>query len=113
LNSDTRKYVYPLPRIDDTLAGSRWFSTLDLLSEYSQVAVAEADRKKTTFTMQQGFFKFKVIPFGLCNAPATIQCLMDLALSGVQWQQCLVYLDDIIVVGRDFKKHLRNLGRVG
>jgi len=52
------------------------------------------------------------MPFVLCNAPATFQRLMDLVLSGVQWQQCLVYLDDIIVVGKDFEEHLKNLGMV-
>ena len=72
--------------------------------------VAEADREKTAFTTQQGLYEFKVMPFGLCNVPATFQHLMNLVLTGVQWQQCLVYLDDIIVVGRDFEEHLSNLG---
>ena len=69
------KDTYPLPCIDDTtldmLTGSRWFTTLHLLSGYWQVEVTEAVRKKTAFTMQQGLFEFKVMPFGLCNAPAT------------------------------------------
>ena len=49
------------------------------------------------------------MPFGLCNAPATFQRLMDLVLSGLQWTECLVYLDDVIILGRDFEDHLRSL----
>ena len=112
LNAITRKDTYPLPRINDILSGSQWFSTLDLLRGYWQVEVAEGDRQKTAFTTHEGLFEFKVIPFGLCNAPATFQRLMDLILAGVQWSCCLVYLDDIIIVGRDFSKHLQNLGTV-
>jgi len=76
------------------------------------VEVAEGDREKTAFTTHEGLFEFKVMPFGLCNAPAMFQRLMDLILAGVQWSQCLVYLDDIIVIGRTFTEHLQNLGIV-
>ena len=115
LNELTKKDAYPLPRVDDTLetlSGSQWFSTLDLLSGYWQVEVAESDRDKTAFVTKEGLYEFKVMPFGLSNAPATFQRLMDLTLAGLQWSHCLVYLDDVIVVGRTFEEHLDNLGLV-
>ena len=105
VNDVTIKDAYPLPRVDDTLdtlAGSVWFSTLDLKSGYWQVKVAPEDREKTAFCTQEGLFEFNVMPFGLCNAPATFQHLMDSVLAGLQWSSCLVYLDDIIIMGRSF-----------
>ena len=57
-------------------------------------------------------YEFNVLSFGLCNGPATFQQLIDLVLSGLQWSSCLVYLDDIIVVGRSFHEHLQNLENV-
>ena len=74
VNELTRKDAYPLPRVDDTLetlSGSKWFSTLDLLSGYWQVKVEECDRDKTAFVTKEGLDEFKVMPFGLSNAPAT------------------------------------------
>ena len=114
-NSVTRKDAYPLPRIDDTLtnlAGYKWYSTLDLISGYWQVALDEEDGEKTAFRTTEGLYKFRVMPFGLCNAPATFQRLMDLVLAGLQWSHCLVYIDDIIILGRDFADHISNLDRV-
>ena len=101
-NDVTRKDAYPLPRIDtalDTLAGSKWFSTLDLLNSYWQVELEERARQKTAFCTTEGLFQFRVMPFGLCNTPATFQRLMDLVLAGLQWSHCLVYLDDVVVLG--------------
>ena len=112
LNSVTRKDAYPLPRVDNTLealSGSKWFSTLDLICGYWQVEIEEKDRHKTAFCTREGLFEFKVMPFGLCNAPAVFQRLMDLVLSGIQWERCLVYIDDIVIMGKTFERHLQNL----
>ncbi|UYV76799.1 K02A2.6-like [Cordylochernes scorpioides] len=76
LNKITRKDVYPLPRIDDTLyslRGASIFSTMDLKLGYWQIEVDETDREKTAFVTPDGLFEFKVMPFGLCNAPATFE----------------------------------------
>ena len=115
VNEITRKDTYPIPRVDDTLdtlAGSTWFSTLDLKSGYWQVKVAEEHWEKTAFYTQESLFEFNVMPFGLCNAPATFQRLMNVVLAGLQWTSCLVYIDDIIVVGSTFDLHLCNLQKV-
>ena len=115
VNDVTRKDAYPIPRVDDTLdmlSGSTWFTTLDLKSGYWQVEVAEEHREKTAFCTQEGLFEFNVMPFGLCNAPATFQRLMNSVLAGLQWSTCLVYIDDIIIVGKTFDEHLKNLQHI-
>ena len=111
----TRFHEYPIPRIDDTLdtlSGSCWFSTLDFVSGYWQVEVAQQDREKTAFCIPEGLFEFKVLPFGLNNAPATFQRLMDLLLFELKWKTCLVYLDDVIIFAHTFEEHLHHLKEV-
>ena len=115
LNAVTIKDVYPLPRIDsviDAVQGSTWFSALDLASGYWQIPLSEQDKAKTGFVTQDGLFEFNVMPFGLCNAPATFQRYMDVVLAGFKWNVCLVYLDDIIIFSKSFTEHLKHLHSV-
>ena len=93
VNDVMRKDAYPIPRVDntlDTLSGSVWFTTLDLKSGYWQVEVVEEHHERLHFCTQEGLFKFNVMPFGLCNAPATFQCFIKSILAGLQWTTCLV-----------------------
>ena len=112
LNIATHQDAYPLPWIDATLeslAGSTLFTTLDLASGYWQVEIEERDKEKTAFSTEKGHFEFNVMPFGLTNAPATFQRLMECVLAGLTGEQCLIYIDDIIVSSRTFPEHLDRL----
>ncbi|GBB91667.1 hypothetical protein RclHR1_19010001 [Rhizophagus clarus] len=115
LNNITQKDAYPLPRIDDMLDSfgkAKWFTSLDLTSGYWQVEVDPKDQPKTAFITQFGIYQFKVMLFGLCNAPATFQRLMDEIFHEILWKFVMVYLDDIIVYSETFEEHLKHLGIV-
>ena len=74
--------------------------------------VAEKDKGKTAFCITEGLYEFNVMPFGLCNAPATFQRPMDLVLAGLDWTRCLVFIDDLVIQGATFGSHLQNLSAV-
>ena len=113
LNAATVKDAHLLPRIDDllyTLHGARWFSTLDLKSVYWQMPIMERDKAKTAFRTSSGqLYEFNQVRFGLCKALATFSRLMDRVLSGLHWETCLFYLDNIIVFSSTWEEHLARL----
>ena len=71
--------------------------------------VSEQDRHKTAFITKYGLFQFRRLAMGLCNAPATFQRAMSLVLAGLNWKTAIIYLDDLIVVDKSFRSHLKNL----
>lgn len=85
---------------------------MDLASGYWQVEVDAQSKEKAAFTTYSGLYQFKKMPFGLVNAPATFQRLMEVVLAGLARRVCVVYLDDILVVGRTLAEHNANLAQV-
>ena len=112
LNELTDQDAYPLPDIDDILSqlgNAKYFSALDLSSGFHQIPMDENSRKYTAFSTPQGHFHYNRMPFGLKNAPATFQRMMDTALRGLINNHCFVYLDDIIIFGQSIEEHNKNL----
>ena len=112
LNDLTRKDGYPLPKTDqclDAMNGSFLFSVFDLRCGFLQLKLEPADADKTAFVTRRGMYRYKTMPFGLCNAVATFQRLMDLALTGLNFEICLAYLDDIILHSKTQEEHLQRL----
>ena len=116
LNNKTIRDAYSLPRIDeslDSLSGSKYFSKLDLRSGYWQVGVKETDKYKTAFSADPlGFFECNRMAFGLTNAPATFQRLMERCMGELHLKECLIYLDDIIIFSKSFDEHIKSLENV-
>ncbi|KAJ8389511.1 hypothetical protein AAFF_G00119010 [Aldrovandia affinis] len=115
LNKVTKKDSYPMPHVDealDTVAGSSWFSSLDLRAGYWQVPLDPESKPKTAFCTVRGPWQFRVLSFGLCNAPATFERLMESVLIGIPQEECVVYLDDILAHGSSFQAALQTLRRV-
>lgn len=112
LNKHTISDRHPLGNISDILdqlGHSRYFTTLDLASGFHQIPLHPDSKDKTAFTSGYGFYQFKKMPFGLKNAPAALQRFLNHILTGLQGIKCLVYLDDIIVYGKNLKDHNEKL----
>ena len=115
LNKISRKDAYPLPRVDeclDSLAGAKWFSSMDLNSGFLQIGMSPEDKEKTAFLTSFGFYQFTVMPSGLANSPSTFERLMENVLRGHQWKELLLYMDDIISTSSNFDEGLERLERV-
>ncbi|XP_047987137.1 uncharacterized protein LOC125226991 [Leguminivora glycinivorella] len=112
LNAITTPDVYPLPRIDDLLHNAKrtpFMSTIDLRAGYWQIKVKDEDQAKTSFVTPFGMYLFLRMPFGLRNAPATFQRLMDGFRISLSHIKLLVYLDDLIIMSTSFEQHLKDL----
>jgi hypothetical protein len=108
LNEITVGDSYPLPNIQDILdklGRARYFTALDCASGYLQVPIAVEDRCKTAFSTADGHFEYKRMPFGLKSAPSTFQRMMNNVLSELIGNRCLVYMDDILIIGETLKEH--------
>ena len=116
LNAKTIRDSHAIPRIDETLdslAGARYFSSLELKTGYWQLELEEADKEKTAFSAGPlGFFEYNRMPMGLVNAPACFQRLMQRTMGDLHLNTCLLYRDDIIVFSKTFEEHLIRLDSV-
>lgn len=115
LNKVTLKNKYPLPRIEDCLdafKGAKIFSKIDLTSGFWQILVRSMDIPKTAFNTRNGKYEFLVMPFGLCNAPATFQSFMNEILRDMIGEFIQVYLDDIVVYSKTVEEHEKHLDKL-
>ena len=115
INAVTIKDQYSLPAADDLfhcLNGFSYFAAFDLRSGFWQIEVEPESRKYTAFVYPGGMHEFNVMPFGLCNAPATFQRVMDIVLGPLKYTAALVFLDDILVMGRTVHELAENCGKV-
>ena len=115
LNKATLQDYFPLPFINqvlDTLSRKKYFSFLDGYSEYNQIQIALEDQDKTTFTCPWGTFAYRVLPFCLCNAPATFQRAVLGIFSDLIHYCVEIYMDDFTTYGDEFDQALDNLDKV-
>ena len=114
INGLTRQTPFYMPRVEEVLEGvgkARFISKLDLSKGYYQVRLAEASVPKTAFTSHRGVFEFTRMPFGVKNAPACFQALMQRVLAD-QREWATAYMDDVVVYSRTWEEHLAHISRV-
>lgn len=115
LNNITRKETYPMPNIQDyldVLKGNEYFTIADGQQAYFGLPMSKEAQPLTAFICHLGQYEFVKMPFGLCNAPAIYQRLMNSVLQGMLWEECLVYLDDICIMSPTVGEHIDRFERL-
>lgn len=115
LNENTIEDKFPLPCIEtvlDRLGRSVYYTTIDLASGFHQIEIEPKDREKTAFSTEEGHYQFRRMPFGLKNAPAAFQRMINTALTGLTPLQCMVYLDDVIIYSTSLQEHIQRLKNI-
>jgi hypothetical protein len=115
LNAITIKDRYPLPmtqRLFDRLAGAQEYSTLDLKWGYHNIRIKEGDEHKAAFVTEYGTYEPVVMQFGLCNAPATFQRMMNELFKDMIDDFVVIYLDDILIYSKNREEHIQHVRKV-
>lgn len=115
LNDITVEDTYPISTVDeifDELHGSKYFSKIDLKAGFHQIRLTPELFPKLAFRMHDDHYEFRVMPFGLCNAPSTFQSMMNAIFKPQLWKYVMVFFDDILVYSKDWLSHLSHLGLV-
>ncbi|CAC5393527.1 Retrovirus-related Pol polyprotein from transposon 17.6 [Mytilus coruscus] len=108
------KRVYPIVQMDDIVdmlgeAKAKFYSTVDMFNGYHQIKLDPETKHKTAFTCHEGVFEFNRLPFGLSNSPHTFQLVMSEALRGINWKSALVYMDDVLLFSKNFRRTFTSL----
>ena len=115
LNNVTKKDTYPLPHIRDIIdkmQDAQYWTTLDAAGAYWSMPLNEEDKEKTAFTVPRGKYEFNVTPYGLTNAGASYQRMIDMCLSGLKFDRILAYMDDVVIFSRTFAEHMVELDAI-
>ena len=116
INKRTIKDAYYLPRINETLdslSGSKFFSCIDLEAGFYQIEIEEQHKERTAFSVAPlGFYEYNRMPFGATNGPAIFQRLMERCMGDLQPDECLCYLDDLVIHARTAEENLQRLEHV-
>ena len=115
LNEMTKKDSFPLPNADECLeqlANQKYFTQLDFAYGYWQLTVAKESREYTAFRVAGGHYQFKRLPFGLCNAPATFQRLINALFGGLRGIHLQAFLDDLCIASESWNEHVIFLEQV-
>ena len=115
LNKQIEDDKFPLPSIIeilDSLSGAMYFSHLDLSQGFYQIEIDPESRPCTAFITDRGHYQMKRLPMGLKISPSSFSRAMTIAMSGLNYESCFVYLDDLIVFGNNLANHNKNLIKV-